>query len=216
ASRPSATISSSSAGARFRWWRTGASWVPSGSAAPCPPTTTTRSPTPPRAIPFYRAPTRVSGLVIVLTLPVNEQEGHLSYLSQSGSPAKETTVGGRTDDPRRERTRNAPARHRARASTGQRQLGVSRAGDLADGLLSMAPTPGTLRSRRRAPPPAAGTGGAPGGDRAGGRAAGARGRHQRGHLGMPTDRGLLGADLAGAAGAQHRAAAAAPGRLGHA
>src|SRR5206468_3907956 len=41
----------------------------------------------------------LSGLVIVLTLPVNEQEGHLSYLSQSGSPAKETTVGGRTDDP---------------------------------------------------------------------------------------------------------------------
>src|SRR5437870_12882573 len=94
--------------------------------------------------------TKVSGLVIVLTLPVNEQEGHLSYLSQSGSPAKETTVGGRTDDPRRERTRNAPARHRARASTGQRQRGVPRVGDLADGRLQMAPTPGTLRGRRRA------------------------------------------------------------------
>src|SRR5438046_117316 len=105
-----------------------------------------------------RSGSRLSGLVIVLTLPVNEQEGHLSYLSQSGSPAKETTVGGRTDDPRRERTRNAPARHRACASTGQRQRGVPRAGHLADGLLSLAPTPGTLWGRRRASPPAACTG----------------------------------------------------------
>src|SRR3989442_913070 len=157
----------------------------------------------------------VSGLVIVLTLPVNEQEGHLSYLSQSGSPAKETTVGGRTDDPRRERTRNAPARHRARASTGQRQRGVPRAGNLADGLLSMAPTPGTLRGRRRASPPAACTGRAPGGDGPGGRTAGARDRDQRCHVGEPTDRGLLGADLAGTAGAPHPAAAASPGRLCH-
>jgi hypothetical protein len=29
---------------------------------------------------------------------VNEQEGHLPYLSQSAYPAKGTTVGGRTDD----------------------------------------------------------------------------------------------------------------------
>src|SRR5206468_8255030 len=115
----------------------------------------------------HARPPSLSGLVIVLTLPVNEEQGHLSYLSQSGSPAKETTVGGRTDDPRRERTRNAPARHRARASTGQRQRGVPRAGDLADGLLSLAPPPGTLRGRRRAPPPAAGTGWAPSGDGAG-------------------------------------------------
>src|SRR5439155_17598916 len=35
---------------------------------------------------------RLSGLVIVLTLPVNEEEGHLSYLSQSAYPAKGTTV----------------------------------------------------------------------------------------------------------------------------
>src|SRR3982074_1516557 len=145
--------------------------------------------------------TRVSGLVIVLTLPVNEQEGHLSYLSQSGSPAKETTVGGRTDDPRRERTRNAPARHRARASTGQRQRGVPRAGHLADGLLSMAPTPGTLRGRRRAPPPAACTGRAPGGGGPGGPTAWARDRESARHGGEPTDRGLPGADLAGTSGA---------------
>src|SRR5947208_8033733 len=96
---------------------------------------------------------RVSGLVIVLTLPVNEEEGHLSYLSQSAYPAKGTTVGGRTDDPRRERTRNALARHRARAGAGQRQRGVPRAGDLADRLLSLAQPAGTLRGRRRAPGP---------------------------------------------------------------
>src|SRR5207249_5097843 len=52
---------------------------------------------------------RVSGLVIVLTLPVNEEEGHRPYLSQSAYPAKGTTVGGRTDDPRREHLR--PAEH---------------------------------------------------------------------------------------------------------
>src|SRR5438034_10117821 len=67
----------------------------------------------------------MSGLVIVLTLPVNEEEGHLPYLSQSAYPAKGTTVGGRTDDPRRERTRNALARHRARAGDGQRQRGYA-------------------------------------------------------------------------------------------
>src|SRR5437773_6882263 len=44
------------------------------------------------------ASSRVSGLVIVLTLPVNEEEGHRPYLSQSAYPAKGTTVGGRTDD----------------------------------------------------------------------------------------------------------------------
>src|SRR3977135_3283971 len=127
--------------------------------------------------------TRLSGLVIVLTLPVNEREGHLPYLSQSDYPAKGTTVGGRTDDPRRERTRNASARHRARAGTGQRQRGVPRAGNLADGLLSMAPTPGTLRGRRRAPPPAACPGRAPGSDVAGGRTAGAGDRDQCGQWG---------------------------------
>src|SRR6184192_3694169 len=104
----------------------------------------------------------VSGLVIVLTLLMNEEEGHLPYLSQSAYPAKGTTVGGRTDDPRRERTRNAPARHRAGAGTGQRQRGVPRAGDLADGLLPVAQATGTLRDRRRAPAPAARPGGAPG------------------------------------------------------
>src|SRR5437870_8435196 len=160
-------------------------------------------------------PPRVSGLVIVLTLPVNEEEGHRPYLSQSAYPAKGTTVGGRTDDPRRERTRDALARHRARAGAGQRQRGVPRAGDLADRLLSLAPTAGTLRGRRRAPAPAARPGGAPGGDGARSGAAGARDRDQRGHLGVPTDRGLPHPDLAGAPGAHHAAAAAAPARAGH-
>src|SRR3989454_1400790 len=102
----------------------------------------------------------MSGLVIVLTLPVNEEEGHLPYRSQSAYPAKGTTVGGRTDDPRRERTRNAPARHRARAGAGQRQRGVPRAGDLADVVLPLAQAPGTLRGRRGPLAPAAWPGGA--------------------------------------------------------
>src|SRR5438034_4005129 len=157
----------------------------------------------------------VSGLVIVLTLPVNEEEGHRPYLSQSAYPAKGTTVGGQTDDPRRERTRDALARHRARTGAGQRQRGVPRAGDLADRLLSLAQPAGTLRGRRRAPAPAARPGGAPGGDGARSGAAGARDRDRRGHLGLPTDRGLPRPDLAGALGAQHGAAAAAPGRAGH-
>src|SRR5437879_12369919 len=123
----------------------------------------------------------MSGLVIVLTLPVNEEEGHLPYLSQSAYPAKGTTVGGRTDDPRRERTRNAPARHRARAGAGQRQRGVPRAGDLADGLLSLAPTAGTLWGRRRPPTPPARPGGASGGDGARRGAARVGDRDQRGH-----------------------------------
>src|SRR3989442_9069799 len=147
------------------------------------------------------ASSRVSGLVIVLTLPVNEEEGHLSYLSQSAYPTKGTTEGGRTDEPRRERTRNAPARHRARAGARQRQRGVSRAGDLADGLLSLAPTAGTLRGRRRPPAPAAGPGGTPGDDDTGGGAAGARHRDQRGPLGGPPDRGPPPADPGAGPGA---------------
>src|SRR2546427_5266977 len=122
------------------------------------------------------ASSSLSGLVIVLTLLVNEEEGHRPYLSQSDNPTKGTTVGGRTDDPRRERTRDALARHRARAGAGQRQRGVPRAGDLADRLLSLAPTAGTLWGRRRAPAPAARPGGASGGDGARSGAAAARAR----------------------------------------
>src|SRR5262245_25630605 len=121
-------------------------------------------------------PTSVSGLVIVLTLPVNEQEGHRPYLSQSAYPAKGTTVGGRTDDPRRERTRNALARHRARAGAWQRQRGLPRAGNLADGVLSLAHPAGTLRRRWGPSAAPAGRSGAAGGDPAGGGTAGARDR----------------------------------------
>src|SRR6187200_1677334 len=112
----------------------------------------------------FTASPRLSGLGIVLTVAVNEREGHLPYLSQSGTPAKETTVGGRTDDPRRERTRNAPARHRARAGARQRQCRLPRAGDLPDALLSLAQTAGALWDRRGAPAPAARPSGASGGD----------------------------------------------------
>src|SRR5262245_45929392 len=106
-----------------------------------------------------QAPTRVSGLELVLTLAVIKNEGHRFYLSQSAYPAKGTTVGGRSDDPRRERTRNAPARHRARAGARQRQVGVSGAGHFADAVLSLAPAGGAVRARWRASAPAAGPAG---------------------------------------------------------
>src|SRR3989442_12455879 len=146
------------------------------------------------------ASSRVSGLVIVLTLPVNEEEGHRPYLSQSAYPAKGTTVGGRTDDPRRERTRDALARHRARAGAGQRQRGVPRAGDLADRLLSLAQPAGTLRGRRRAPAPAARPAGAPRGDGARRGAAGARVTGHGGPPGRRPERGPPPPGLAGGRG----------------
>jgi len=158
----------------------------------------------------------LSGLELVLTLARDKREGHRPYLSQSAYPAKGTTVGGRTDDPRRERTRNAPARHRARARARQCQRGVPRAGDLSDTVLSLAQPPGTLRGRWRPSAPPARPSGPPGGDAAGSGAAGARDRDQRGDLGLPPDRRLPGPDLAPALGAQHRAAAVAPGRARHA
>src|SRR2546428_13012458 len=156
------------------------------------------------------ASSRVSGLVIVLTLPVNEEEGHRPYLSQSAYPAKGTTVGGRTDDPRRERTRDALARHRARAGAGQRQRGVPRAGDLADRLLSLAQPAGTLRGRRRAPAPAARPGGAPGGDGARSGAAGGPHPRQRGPPGLPRGPGPPRPDPRGAPVAPPPRAAAPP------
>jgi hypothetical protein len=152
--------------------------------------------------------------LIVLTLPMTEQEGHQPYLPQSAYPAKGTAVGGRIDNLRRDHTWNAPARHQARAGAGQRQRGLPRTGDLADGLLSLAQA-GALRCHRRPPAPAARPGGAPGGDDAGGGAAGARDFAQRRQLEVPTNRGLSAPDLAGATSAQHRPPAA-PGRIGHA
>src|SRR6185503_3670535 len=163
-----------------------------------------------------RCRSSLSGLGIVLTLLVTKEEGHRPYLSQSAYPANGTTVGERTDDARRERTRNAPARHRARAGAGQRQRRLPRAGDFPDALLSLAPTGGTLWRRGGPSPAAARRRGATGGDPAGGGTLGARDRHQCRDLGMPPDRGLPGPHLADPPGAQHRAAAAWPGGLGHA
>src|SRR5262245_19063912 len=137
----------------------------------------------------------MSGLGIVLTLVVNEDEGHRAYLSQSAYPAKGTTVGGRTDDPRRERTRNAPARHRARAGARQRQRGVSGAGHLADAVLSLAQASGAVRERRRASAPATSPAGPPGVHAAGGGASGPEDRDHHGDLGLPPDRCLPGPDL---------------------
>jgi hypothetical protein len=61
-----------------------------------------------------RLTSRMSRLVIVLTVTMEKEEGHRSYPSQSVHPAKGPTVGGGNDDPRGEHTRNAPARHAAR------------------------------------------------------------------------------------------------------
>src|SRR4029450_7822647 len=64
---------------------------------------------------------RVSRLVIVLTLPVNEREGHLPYLPRVTTRPREPLWedGPMTLD---ESEDGMPPRHRARASTGQRLL----------------------------------------------------------------------------------------------
>src|SRR5947208_16823174 len=75
---------------------------------------------------------RLPGLVIVLTLQMRRKEGHPAYRSQSEPPpGRGTTLGGSTDDPRRQRTRTAAARDTTREGGWQRQLLVPRAGDLA-------------------------------------------------------------------------------------
>src|SRR5439155_24867103 len=72
----------------------------------------------------------VSGLVIVLTLQMRRKEGHPAYRPQGEPPpGRGTTLGGSTEDPRRQRTRTAAARDTTRAGGGQRQRGVPRAGD---------------------------------------------------------------------------------------
>src|SRR5262245_56131110 len=120
-----------------------------------------RPPSPPPTI-------RIGSLDMISSLA-----GHRPYLSQSGSPAKETTVAGPTDDPRRERTRNAPARHRARAGAGQHQRGVPRLWHLPHAVLSLAPAAGTVPNGRRASAVAAGPAGTPRDDTARGGAPGA-------------------------------------------
>src|SRR2546426_1155612 len=104
----------------------------------------------------------MSRVVLVLTLSMASREGHLAYRSQSDNPLQGTTLGGSPDDPRRQRTRNAPAGHAARAGTRQRQRGLPGAGDLAHPVLPVAPALRALWRRRRASATAAGAPWTPG------------------------------------------------------
>src|SRR5258707_4295748 len=102
---------------------------------------------------------------IVLTLVTRNSEGHLAYRSQSEPPrGRGTTLGGSTDDPRREGTRTAVACHPAGGAVGQCQPGLPGGGHLARPVLSVAPAVGALRTGRRpsapAPGPAPATGAA--------------------------------------------------------
>src|SRR5215204_4686114 len=93
--------------------------------------------------------TSVSRVVLVLTLQMRRKEGQSAYRSQSEPPpGRGTTLGGLTDDPRRQRTRTAAACDTTRAGGGQRQRGVPRVGDLAHPVLPMAQTLGALWGRR--------------------------------------------------------------------
>jgi energy-coupling factor transporter ATP-binding protein EcfA2 len=65
---------------------------------------------------------RLSRLVIVLTLAMEQDEGHRSYPSQSVHPAKGPIVGGGNDGPRPEHSRDVPARLTAPSRT---HLGVA-------------------------------------------------------------------------------------------
>src|SRR5213593_4890406 len=88
----------------------------------------------------------MSRLVIVLTV-MEREEGHPSYPSQSLYPAKGTTVGGGTDDPRRQHTHDAPPCHAACPRTQQRHAGLPRGRRLAHRVLSVAETVRALRGR---------------------------------------------------------------------
>src|SRR5215472_13489827 len=88
----------------------------------------------------------MSRLVIVLTV-MEREEGDRSYPSQSLYPAKGPTVGGGTDDPRREHTRDAAARHAACPGTAQRHVGLSGGRHLAHRVLSVAGAARALPSR---------------------------------------------------------------------
>src|SRR5438309_8071548 len=117
---------------------------------------------------------RLSRVVLVLTLSMASREGHLAYRSQSDNPLQGTTLGGSPDDPRRQRTRNAPAGHAARAGTRQRQRGLPGAGDLAHPVLPVAPALRALWRRRRASATAARAPWAPGAGAARDRTVGAQ------------------------------------------
>src|SRR5215470_14779725 len=108
---------------------------------------------------------------IVLTLVTGKSEGHLAYRSQSDNPLQGTTLGGSTDDPGREHTRDATACHAAGGDDGC-QRGVPGSWDLPHVVLSLAPAAAAVWSRWSASPSVAGPARArpPGG--AGRRAAG--------------------------------------------
>src|SRR5258705_7319109 len=152
---------------------------------------------------------------IVLTLVTRNSEGHLAYRSQSEPPrGRGTTLGGSTDDPRRQGTWTAPASHPAGRAAGQRQPGVPGGRDLAGPVLSLAPAAGAGWAGWAASAPAPGP--APAARAAGGRdraAAAERGRQRR-DLGGGPDRGGSAPPLAAARGPHHRAAGLAARRAG--
>ena len=82
----------------------------------------------------------------MLTLQSRTKEGHLAYPSQSDYPTKGTTVGGPTDDPGRQHTRNAPACHAPGAGAEQRQCRLPAGRDLPDAVLPLAQTLRALRA----------------------------------------------------------------------
>src|SRR2546428_2832479 len=159
--------------------------------------------------------TRLSRVVIVLTLQTRKEEGHLAYRSQSDNPLQGTTLGGSTDDPGRQHTRTAAARHPAGARGG-RERGLPRSGDLPHGVLPLAEAARALRARRPAsapPPRPAGPTSAAG---APGPAAGPERRAQCRDLGLWADCRRPCAPLDAAGGAEHRAAGVAPRGFGDA
>src|SRR3982075_1308760 len=99
--------------------------------------------------------TRLFWAGIVLTLVTRNSEGHLAYRSQSEPPrGKGTTLGGSTDDPRREGTRTAVACHPAGGAGGQCQPGLPGGGRLPRPVLSVVPEAGGPRPGGRASAPA--------------------------------------------------------------
>jgi hypothetical protein len=116
----------------------------------------------------------LSGLGLVLTRSMRMKEGHPAYRSQSDNPLQGTTLGGRTDDPRREHTRDAaagdPPRKRDRA-----ERGVSGSRDLAEPVLSLGEAFGAVWRGRAASSTARRPAGACAAALASGRAADPRG-----------------------------------------
>src|ERR1041385_3124398 len=140
---------------------------------------------------------------IVLTLVTRNSEGHLAYRSQSEPPpARGTTLGGSTDDPRREGTWTAAACQPAGGAVGQCQPGLPGGGDLPRPVLPLAPAVGALRPGRRPSAPPPGPARPPGAADAGDGAVAAERGGQRGDVGREPDRGGSAAPPAGARGGQ--------------